>query len=106
MVPSQPTNLAATMPSLTLKDVPVPLLERLRSRAARDQRSLNREAIWLLEQAMEPSCDPATQIEHERESQLAAWRALAGKWQGTPQDVDDLVADIYESRTLGREVVL
>lgn len=94
------------MPSLTLKDIPLPLMERLRSRAARDQRSLNREAIWLLEQALEPSSDPATQLGHEREAQLGAWTALAGRWQGSAQDLDDLVADIYQSRTQGREFAL
>jgi plasmid stability protein len=35
------------MPSLTIKDIPTPLMERLRARAARDRRSPNREAIFL-----------------------------------------------------------
>ncbi len=94
------------MPSLTLKDIPTPLMERLRIRAAQDQRSLNREAIWLLEQALEPSADPATQLKQETAAQLGAWQALAGRWQGDAQDLDDLVTDIYQSRTQGREFSL
>ena len=94
------------MPSLTLKNIPTPLLERLRTRAAYDQRSLNREAIWLLEQALEQYPDFATQVSQQREAQLAAWHTLAGRWQGSPQEIDDLVADIYQARTQGREVVL
>ena len=83
------------MPSLTLKDIPMPLMERLRARAAQDQRSLNREAIRLREQALEPSDNPATHLWQECEAQLGAWRALAGRWQGSDRDLDAVVADIY-----------
>lgn len=106
MVATERTSALSLMPSLTLKDIPTALMERLRTRAAQDQRSLNREAIWLLEQALAPSGDPATQLRQECEDQLGAWRALAGHWQGGADEVDDLVADIYRSRTLGRETVL
>jgi len=94
------------MPSLTLKDIPESLLERLRACAVRDQRSLNREAIWLLEQALKQQPDPAVQRLRQPAAQLAAWRALAGRWQGSPAEIDDLVQDIYQSRTQGREVML
>ena len=94
------------MPSLTLKDIPTALLERLRTRAAQDRRSLNREAIWLLEQALEPSAEPATRLRQEAEAQLAAWHTLAGRWQGSEPETDELVADIYRSRTQGREIAL
>ncbi len=93
------------MPSLTLKDIPTPLLDQLRTRAAHDQRSLNREALWLLEQALEQYPDPA-KASQQREAQLAAWHKLTQRWQGSPQEIDDLVVDIYQSRTQGREVVL
>ncbi len=94
------------MPSLTLKDIPIPLMERLRARAAREQRSLNREAIRLLEQALEPSGDPALHLRQECDAQLGAWRALAGRWQGTNKEIDELVQGIYQSRTRGREIEL
>ena len=94
------------MPSLTLKDIPPPLLERLRVRASRDRRSLNREAIWLLEQVLDKSSDPASEVRLERDAQLAAWQSLAGRWQGSDAEVDNLIDDIYQSRTQGRDVVL
>lgn len=94
------------MPSLTLKDIPIPLMERLRARAAEDQRSLNREAIWLLEQALEPSGRAELHLWREREAQLAAWRELSGRWRGTDEETDDLIEEIYQSRTQGREIAL
>lgn len=39
------------MPNLTLKQVPVELVEQLRVDAARQRRSLNQQAIYVLEQA-------------------------------------------------------
>lgn len=42
------------MPSLTLKGIPETLLERLRNRAKTERRSLNQQAIRMLEEALEP----------------------------------------------------
>lgn len=94
------------MPSLTLKDIPPALLEQLRARAAQDQRSLNREAIWLLERALEAGNDPAVRIEQESKAQIKVWEALSGCWQGAREDTDALIEDIYRDRTEGREIVL
>ena len=96
------------MPSLTLKDIPMPLMERLRTRASQDQRSLNREAIWLLEQALSAnaSAAAASVAASERDAQLAAWERLGGRWPGGDVALDTMVSDIYDARTQGREVDL
>jgi plasmid stability protein len=44
-----------TMPTLTIKNVPEELHERLKERADRHRRSMNSEAIWILEQVLTPS---------------------------------------------------
>lgn len=41
------------MTSLTLKGIPDDVMERLRERAKHERRSLNQQAIYLLEQALE-----------------------------------------------------
>jgi plasmid stability protein len=43
------------MPSLTLKNIPEELLERLRALAQRRRRSVNSEAIAILEAAVQPA---------------------------------------------------
>lgn len=43
------------MSTLTIKDVPDELHERLKERAKRHRRSMNSEAIRILEQALSPS---------------------------------------------------
>lgn len=96
------------MSSLTLKDVPDDLLERLRERARHERRSLNREAIILLEHALAPNAGtvPVSVIETERDAQLAAWERLGGRWPGGDAVLDAMVSDIYDARTEGREVDL
>jgi len=94
------------MPSLTIKDIPPPLMERLRASATRDRRSLNREAIFLLEQALVAGVGPATQLQQERDAQLAVWEGLADRWAGDDREIDAMIEDIYQARTDGREVSL
>ena len=81
------------MASLTLKDLPESLLNALRKAAQADRRSLTQEIIVLLGDALRRRT-PA-------ETQVAAWRKLAGKWES---DVD--AGDILKRRTAGREVDL
>ena len=82
------------MASITLKNISEPLLERIKVHAARDKRSLNREILWLLEQAIMGSPrDPATIGMQQRDAQLAAWQQLAGRWQDSAEEMD-----IYQSR--------
>jgi len=89
------------MSSITLKDVPEELLNRLRAAAARERRSLNQEALVLLEGgllALETAEDRAQQ-------QVNAWRALAGQWE-SDRGFEEEVAHLYAARTAGRDIDL
>ncbi len=69
------------MASLTIKNIPDDLLERLRQKATSDRRSLNQQILRLLENALatgKPTDD--RQLRSEIEAQASAWEALAGKW--------------------------
>ena len=89
------------MASITLKDVPEDLLVRLRRAAARERRSLNQEALVLIEGGL-----AARETAEERaQRQVASWRTLAGAWT-SDKPFEDEVAELYASRTPGREVDL
>ena len=63
------------MPTLTLRDVPAEVLKRLRRRAAEERRSLNQEAIHLLDLALRAELlSPAAQAD--------AWMRLA-RWKSS-----------------------
>lgn len=89
------------MASLTLKNVPDALLERLRSAASRERRSLNQQALVLLEGGLAEHEDAADRARR----QVEAWRALAGAWQSA-EPFEDEVEALYAQRTPGRDVEL
>jgi plasmid stability protein len=85
------------MPTLTLRDVPAEVLKRLRRRAAEERRSLNQEAIHLLDLALRAEMlSPAAQAD--------AWMRLA-PWKSSKSAKQE-IAEIYAARTLGRPVKL
>lgn len=92
------------MPSLTLKNVPEPLLDKLRDRASSDRRSLNQEVLYLLEEALWRSPRDAS-IEEEIRAQVEVWSRLAGRWK-SDLPVDEEIAQILGSRTGGRQIDL
>lgn len=88
------------MPSLTIKDIPEELLERLRELAEHDRRSMTQEVIHLLDQVVTEREDRS-----RADRQADAWEKLAGRWE-SDRSTDEAIEDIYESRTEGREVDL
>ena len=95
------------MPSITIKNMPDTLLERLRRRAQEDKRSIKREAIHLLDLALagQPIDQDTDSKIREVESQVQAWRKLAGPWK-SDLDTADEIERIYAARTPGRRVDL
>ena len=95
------------MASVTIKDIPDEILERLRQRAAADHRSLNKEVIHLLGAALSNafSADDAARRREVAERQAEAGGRLAGRWD-SDQRVEDEIADIYSARSEGRNIPL
>jgi plasmid stability protein len=95
------------MSSITIKDVPDRLLERLRRRAQADKRSMNREAIHLLGLALAgQSVDQGVGGKiQDVENQIKAWRKLAGQWD-SDLDTASEIERMYAARTPGRRVDL
>ncbi len=82
------------MPSLTLKGIPNDLLEQLRSLAEKERRSLNQQAIMLLESA----------LEQKRPSYTEAYGTFLRKYGPSPIGVESF-DDAFEglrSREIGR----
>jgi plasmid stability protein len=84
------------MPSLTIKDIPEDVLEKLRERAERERRSLTKEALYLLEKAVEAPSKKSDRVSE----QVSAWRQLGSGWSDA---TDEEVDDIYDARSEGRD---
>jgi len=91
--------------SLTIRDLPESDISVLKSRAARNHRSLNGEILSILAYVSSfgdayefPAC-PASSSQQERVL------ALFGKWKDSRSE-KAIIAEIEQSRSLGREVAL
>ena len=94
------------MASITIKNIPDSLLTRLREQAGRQNRSMNREIIRLLDMSL--SADWSRPLEYQQSlanAQVEAWSRLGGRWISDTPVVDE-IADIYSARTGGREIEL
>lgn len=91
------------MPSFTIRNLSDELLDRIRTRAARERRSLNNEILVLIEQGMggAPVAVPGGQV--SAATQIGIWEMLAGRWSDT-RTTEEVIRDVYASRTPGREV--
>jgi len=82
------------MSSLTLKNIPPVLLERLRAQAARERRSLSAEAITIIERAL---CGDY----RSPEQRAATVRALQAIADAGGKEIDWDVDAIYAARSNG-----
>ncbi|MGD2115140.1 MAG: hypothetical protein PVG07_08805 [Acidobacteriota bacterium] len=92
------------MASLTLKNIPDLLLERLRARASAERRSLTQEILHLLEDALVRS-PPEGGSGVEARAQADAWSALAGGWRSDLEPHEE-AERILAARSRGRDVEL
>ena len=79
------------MASLTVKNIPEPLMQRLRETAERHNRSLNRQVIELLDRATRPAGRDVKAI-------LARAADVRARFKGPPLTSDEIVAMIRADR--------
>jgi len=94
------------MASLTVRDIPGDVLDKIRVLSTRERRSLNKQFLVIVEDglkthtaALERDRAPAPSL------QVALWRDLAGHWEDQ-RPTGAIIADIRRHRTGGREVRL
>jgi len=85
------------MASLTLRNVPLELIQSLRAAAAHDHRSLAQEIVHLLDLALRARKEAGGRAQ-DVEAQLAAWRELAGRWQ-SDRDPDTEADQLMAARS-------
>ena len=89
--------------NLTIRNIPEEVINSIKKKAAKNRRSLNSEILILLERSLK-------EITKEKEieiakNQMSALNEFVGKWNDD-RSTKDIIADIYESRTVGSDVVL
>jgi len=95
------------MANITVRNIPDSVFEKIKLMSEIDRRSLNNELLIAIEKG---AIEMEKQISQKKdkistETQVSLWTELCGQWQDK-KSKEKTIKDIYDSRTLGRDVSL
>ncbi len=96
------------MPNVTIRDIPEDVLKKIKILSQTKRRSINNELLLIIENGLRNySCDNASGNNNavSKDVQLSIWSNLSGKWEDT-RKTENIINDIYENRTKGRDIEL
>ena len=94
------------MPSITIRNIPDSVMDKIRRLSVLEHRSLNGEMVTVLEKGLKTEERSLAGKEHiSREVQVRHWKLLAGKWKD-PRSGRKIAREIAADRTAGRETDL
>jgi plasmid stability protein len=92
------------MVNITIRNIPDDVFSIIKKLSDLERRSINNELLIIIEKGtaslMENKINENKII--SKVSQINLWRNLSGKWEDT-RTSEEIIKDIYDSRTLGRE---
>jgi plasmid stability protein len=95
------------MASITVRNIPVELLKRIKELSSLERRSVNNEILTILERGTYSEYEEKLQGRKflSKETQVEIWKRLAGTWDDE-RTAKEIIEDIYSRRTAGRDVKL
>ena len=95
------------MKSITVRNIPDELLDRLRTLSVIEKRSLNNEILIVLEKGLAKESEYTTYSNNHlsMETQIKIWQNLSGQWEDN-RSTNEIIRDIIDSRSEGRSVDL
>ena len=95
------------MANITIRNIPDGVLEKIRHLAHRERRSVNSELLMIIERGTEEELIEAAGrrkgITPSRQVRL--WKNLSARWEDD-RSIEEVIDEVYRTRTLGREVDL
>jgi len=101
------TKQTGEIMNLTIRNIPDEIISKLRTLSKLERRSLNNELLIVLENGLNRKVANLFKSKPviTKELQINIWNGLAEKWDDD-RSTEEIVKDIYENRTIGREVNL
>jgi plasmid stability protein len=93
--------------NLTIRNIPDDVINKIRTLSQMEKRSLNNEILFVLEWGIQEELRHFFNLKRNvsKNAQINIWRRLSKEWQDD-RSTDEIINDIYNSRTLGREFQL
>lgn len=100
-------NYNETMASVTVRNIPDDILERIRALSTAERRSLNNEILVILERGTNAEFEEKIQQRKflSKSTQMELWDQLVGTWKDS-RSASEIIEDIYSLRTAGRDIEL
>ena len=97
---------SASVSDMTLHNVPEEMRQTIEELSAFENRSVDQEVLLLLGKGLQSHLARLTEEgDIPAEVQVKLWEKLAGAWQDD-RSTEEIISDIYDSRSQGREVEL
>jgi plasmid stability protein len=95
------------MATLTIRNIPDDLLNKIRILSIIEKRSLNNEILMVLEKGLSKESDSVNYVKNQlsNDTQIKLWQNLCGKWKDS-KSTAEIISDIIDSRSQGRKVDL
>lgn len=94
------------MINLTIRNIPNEIIDKIKVLSELDKRSLNSEILVLLENSIikELKIKKVNSM-ISKSTQIKLWEKLSGSWKDN-RSSKKIINDIYENRTIGRDINL
>jgi plasmid stability protein len=89
------------MSSLTVRNIPDSILEKIRILSEVERRSINSEILFILENGLS-NVQKAKRRILDKQIQITIWKEIKGQWIDS-RSTNEIISDIYQNRSLSRE---
>jgi plasmid stability protein len=95
------------MASITIRNIPESILQKVRALSQIEKRSMNNELLLLIERGLIDESQRSNKAGNtlSKESQMNIWEEMLGKWEDD-RTAEEIIDDIYAHRTPGRNIQL
>ena len=93
--------------NLTIRNIPEYVIKKIKTLSQVEKRSLNNEILLVLERGTQEEIKHLFKVKKNisKNTQIKIWKRLSKEWQDD-RTTDEIIDDIYNSRTTGREFEL
>ena len=93
--------------NITVRNIPDEIIRKIRTLSQMGKRSLNNEILLLLERSVQEEINYHSEQKKNvsKETQINMWKKLVNQWDEN-RSTKEIIEDIYDNRTLGREIEL
>ena len=95
------------MANITIRNIPDDIFEKIKRISSIERRSINNELLVIIEKGINSEIQDLKSMQKNisKETQLKLWKNLSSQWKDD-RSTEEIIQDIYNSRTLGRDIEL